>query len=115
MFRRSDAQEAELQQVMAAQQEPASSEFHRWLTPEGFGGRFGMTDSDLETTSRRLTVHGFEDKSISRARDRITFSGTAEQVTTAFSTILHHFQADGEVHVAPHTVLSLPPISQPSP
>lgn len=108
VFRRTDAQEAELQQLMAAQQDPASPQFHRWLTPEGFGVRFGMTDSDLETTSRWLSGHGFEISGVSRARDRITFSGTAEQVTAAFSATLHHFLVDGEIHVAPDAVLSLP-------
>ncbi len=108
VFRRSDAQEADLQQLLAAQQDPASPQFHHWLTPEAFGQRFGMADSDLEATKQWLGAHGFEVTGVSRAHDRITFSGTARQVSDAFATNLHHFQVDGEPHIAPNSDLSLP-------
>ena len=108
VFRRSDAQEVDLQQLLRAQQDPASPDFHHWLTPEAFGQRFGMSESDLETTRRWLTARGFEVSAISRAHDRISFSGTAEQVGSAFSAPLHHFLVNGEVHLAPSSDLVLP-------
>ncbi len=108
VFRRSDAQEAELKQLLAAQQDPASSSFHRWLTPEGFGQRFGMAEEDLRAAEQWLSAQGFAVTGVTRARDRITFSGTAGQVGTAFSAPLHRFQVEGEVHVAPSADLTLP-------
>ncbi len=108
VFSRSKAQEADLQKLLAAQQDPASPEFHHWLTPENFGQRFGIADSDLETTKGWLGAHGFEITGVSRARDRITFSGTAQQVSDAFATTIHRFQVDGEPHFSPSSDLSLP-------
>ncbi|MHB1847384.1 MAG: protease pro-enzyme activation domain-containing protein, partial [Deltaproteobacteria bacterium] len=32
--------------LLAAQQEPGSVDFHRWLSPEAFGARFGSPDYD---------------------------------------------------------------------
>ncbi len=108
VFRRSDTQEADLQQLLAAQTNPASPEFHHWLTPEAFGARFGMAESDLATTSAWLSAHGFQVTAVSHARDRITFSGNAAQVQAAFGTTPHHYQIDGEVHLAPNSNLTLP-------
>ena len=122
VFRRSDAQSADLEHLLASQQDPASSEFHHWLTPESFGRRFGIVDADLATTKSWLSGHGFDVTSVSRAHDRITFSGTAAQVSTAFGSILHQFrlsdspaepqhagfQANEELHFAPRSALSLP-------
>ena len=47
-FRRSAAQEAELQSLLIAQQDPNSPRYHRWLTPEEFGAHFGLPESELE-------------------------------------------------------------------
>ena len=108
VFRRSEAQEAELQRLLAAQQDSTSAEFHHWLTPEGFGQRFGMADADIEATRRWLSGKGFAVAGVSRARDRITFSGTAGQVASAFLAPLHRYQMDGVAHFAPNADLSLP-------
>src|SRR5947209_12161801 len=35
------AQEADLTAFLAAQQDPSSADYHRWLTPEDYGRRFG--------------------------------------------------------------------------
>ena len=67
-----------------------------------------MADADLEATQRWLTSRGFTLNGISRSRDRITFSGTAAQVATAFGATLHHYQINGERHLAPSSELTLP-------
>ncbi len=108
VFRRSPAQQAELDQLLQDQGDPASPEFHHWLTPETFGDRFGMAETDLLATEGWLTSEGFQVTGRSRARDRITFSGTAAEVQAAFGTSLHRFQVDGESHFAPAADLSLP-------
>ena len=46
VFNRSAAQEADLQGLIAAQQNPSSPLFHQWLTPDQFAVRFGMADAD---------------------------------------------------------------------
>src|SRR5579864_5765627 len=37
VFNRSAAQEADLQSLIAAQQDPHSPQYHQWLSPEQFG------------------------------------------------------------------------------
>src|SRR6266567_1731181 len=41
VLRPTDAQQADLERLLAAQQDPASADYHRWLTPEQFADRFG--------------------------------------------------------------------------
>src|SRR5690242_20224894 len=53
-FKRSDAQEKALELLLQQQQDPASPNYHKWLTPEQFADRFGMTDTDLAKVSSWL-------------------------------------------------------------
>ncbi|WP_353063763.1 protease pro-enzyme activation domain-containing protein [Tunturibacter psychrotolerans] len=108
VFKRSPAQEADLQQLLASQQNPSSPLYHQWLTPDTFATRFGMADEDLAAAETWLQSHGFHIESTTRSRDRITFSGTATQVQSAFGTDLHYYQVDGEQHFAPAADLTLP-------
>src|SRR5512140_82089 len=39
VFARTAAQQAELDRLLAAQHDPTSGEYHKWLTPEEFGDR----------------------------------------------------------------------------
>src|SRR5580658_5870231 len=42
----SPAQQKELDQLLADQQDRQSSSFHRWLSPEQFADRFGLSSED---------------------------------------------------------------------
>jgi subtilase family serine protease len=108
VFKRSAAQEATLKELLAAQQDTASSLYHHWLTPETFAARFGVADEDIAATETWRVSHGFHMQSVARSRDRISFSGTAAQIQSAFGTELHHYRTDGELHFAPASDLSLP-------
>jgi hypothetical protein len=108
VFKRSATQEAALEELIAAQQNPISPMYHRWLTPETFAIRFGMANEDIATTQTWLISCGFHIENVARSRDRITFSGTAAQVRAAFGTELHHYQMEGELHFAPASDLTLP-------
>jgi len=108
VFKRSPEQESALQQLLAAQQNTSSPLYHHWLTPDTFAARFGMADEDLAAAETWLQSQGFQVESTSRSRDRITFSGTAAQVQSAFGTDLHYYQVDGERHFAPAADLTLP-------
>jgi subtilase family serine protease len=108
VFRRSPAQEAELKNLLSAQQNPASSLYHHWLTPETFAARFGVADQDIATTESWLRAQGFQIDNVARSRDRITFSGIAAQVRAAFGAELHLYQAEGKMHYAPVSDLTMP-------
>jgi hypothetical protein len=49
----------ELDQLLADQQDSSSPSFHRWLTPEEFGARFGASDEDIRAVTDWLGAQGF--------------------------------------------------------
>jgi hypothetical protein len=108
MFSRSAAQEADLDALIAAQQNPASPQYHRWLTSDQFAARFGMAQEDLDKVSSWLEQQGFTVDSVNRSRNAIRFSGSVSQVESAFQTQMHFYQIDGAKHFAPSTALSVP-------
>lgn len=108
VFSRSAAQEADLQTLIAAQQNPASPQYHAWLTPDQFAVRFGMSDADIAKAEAWLEQQGFTVEGVSRSKNRITFSGTAAQAEAAFDVPLHNYQTDGTTHFAPAGDISLP-------
>jgi subtilase family serine protease len=107
-FTMTAAQQAELTQLLADQQNPASPRYHQWLTPEQFGAEFGLAQVDLQKVSSWLASQGFTVTQIARGGTFIQFSGTAAQVEAAFNTQLHQVSVDGETHFTNLTSPSLP-------
>jgi hypothetical protein len=102
------AEQAELDALLAAQQDAGSGEYHRWLTQEEYGARFGLTEADLGEVTGWLAAEGLTVKGVSRSRNAIYFSGRAAQVELAFGTELHRYQLRGETHFANATQLRVP-------
>jgi subtilase family serine protease len=107
-FSRSTQQQADLDALTAAQQNPSSPQFHQWLTPAQFGARFGVADADIAKTEAWLQSEGFTVQSVSPSRNSISFSGTAALATSAFGAPLHRYSLNGENHIAPSADLALP-------
>jgi subtilase family serine protease len=96
----SAAQQAALDALVEAQQDPGSPQYQQWLTPAQFGAQFGVDSSDLALVTAWLAAHGFTVEEISSGRRLIVFSGTAVQVSSAFHTELHRYAVDGVEHIA---------------
>lgn len=92
ILKRSAAQEQALDQFLRDAQTPGSASYHKWLTPEEFGERFGAADSDLAAVTAWLESHGFAVERVHPGRIAIEFSGTAAQVKEAFNTAVHRFR-----------------------
>ncbi len=107
-FNRSAAQQADLEALLAAQQNPSSPQYHQWLTPDQFAQRFGMAQSDIDQVQSWLQQQGFSIDSIARSHNMIRFSGTVGQVESAFATQMHYYNVGGVRHFAPSTDLSVP-------
>jgi hypothetical protein len=108
VFNRSAGQEADLQALIAAQQNPAAPQYHQWLSPEQFAARFGMADVDLSKVQNWLEQQGFSIDSVARSKNAIHFTGTVRQVEAAFQTEMHLYKINGTQHFAPSTALSAP-------
>ena len=83
-LRRTAEQQRDLEQLLAAQQNPASADYHKWLTPEEFADRFGASHGDLERMREWLENQGFHIQAVAHGRTFVRFDGTAEQVRKAF-------------------------------
>jgi pseudomonalisin len=89
-----------LNQLVDAQHNPESPYYHRWLTPEQYGERFGVSDSDAAQIVAWLQGHGMEVEELTAGHRSIIFSGTAAQVQAAFHTPIHIYKIGDEVHHA---------------
>ncbi|HZU22584.1 MAG TPA: S53 family peptidase, partial [Terriglobales bacterium] len=100
VFARSAAQQQALDALLQAQQDRTSPQYHQWLSPEQFGERFGMSDSDLAKVKTWLQQQGFTVTEVARSRDSVTFRGTVAQVNAAFATSIDRYKVNGETHFA---------------
>ena len=99
-LRRSDEQETALKQLVDEQQDKNSPNFHKWLTPEEIGARFGPSDTDIATLTSWLTAHGFNNVSVSKGRTTVEFSGSAGAMRQAFGVSMHRFSYLGKSRTA---------------
>ena len=113
VLRPSATQQAALEQLLAEQQDPASSNYHKWLTPETYAERFGASAADLEKIAAWLRSEGFTVRYTARGRDFISFGGTAGQVQAALHTEIHRYLVGAETHFANASDLSLPAAIEP--
>ncbi len=107
-FKMSDAQQAELNQLLEEQQNPSSVEYHKWLTPEEYGQRFGISTTDVDKIVAWLESSGFSNVQVNRSRTAVSMSGTAGLVRSNFQTPIHRYQTGGVEHYANSTDPKLP-------
>jgi len=110
VLKQTPEQTADLEQFLERQRDPATTDYHNWLTPEQYGERFGVSQNDLDRLAEWLRSMGFLVDTIARARNWIVFSGTAGQVSRAFHTELHRYQAGREMHFSNASALLVPAV-----
>jgi subtilase family serine protease len=99
-LKRSSESEKALALYIDQLQEPASPNYHQWLTPTQFADQFGVAAADVATVSAWLQSHGLTVNGAPARGLTIDFSGTAGQVRSAFRTEIHHLNVDGVAHIA---------------
>jgi subtilase family serine protease len=107
-FKLSSPQQADLDRLLREQQDPSSPNYHKWLTPDEYAARFGMTSADLAKVADWVKSQGLKIEQISRSRTEISLSGTVALIERAFHTELHNYAINGKRHFANATDLSLP-------
>jgi pseudomonalisin len=101
-------QQKALEQLIADQHNPNSGRYHQWLTPENFGGQFGVSDRDLAQVVQWLKSRGLEVNEIPAGRRSIVFSGSVDQVESAFHTQVRAYRVGSEMHYANATEPEIP-------
>ena len=96
LLKRPDDRQDAFEQLLREQQDPASANFHNWLTPVEIGERFGPGAQDVDAVESWLSSQGLRVDGISNSRMRIRFSGSAARVGAAFGSSMHVYQVEGE-------------------
>jgi uncharacterized protein (TIGR03437 family) len=104
----SAAQQADLERLLDEQLDPSSPDYHRWLTPEQFAGRFGLASRDYAAVVSWLESHHLHIEQVARARNFVAFSGAARDIERGFHTEIRRYLVDGQAHVANATDVSIP-------
>ena len=100
--------QAAREQFLKDQQDPASPEYHHWLTPEAYGARFGPSPAQVDAAASWLASHGLRVDRVAPSGQAITFSGAAAQVEEAFATPILEYQVDGVRHRANAAPVTVP-------
>jgi pseudomonalisin len=88
----------ELKQLLADQQNPNSVNYHRWLTPQEFGSRFGVSQAQYQRTVEWLQSNGFSVKMQPGNRLRIYFEGAAQDVERSFGVNIGLYEYNGKTY-----------------
>ncbi len=99
-FARSADQQKQLDQLLDELQRPGSANYHRWLSPEEYAARFGLSDADMGRVDKWLRGSGLQIDHRGRTRSYVMVSGTANQVQQAFGTELRRYEFRGKRHFA---------------
>ena len=79
-----DAQQVALNQLVAQQHDPQSSQYHRFLTPEQYAAHFGASQNDIDNVTGWLKQQGFQIEEVTANHLSTVFSGDAYAVENAF-------------------------------
>jgi hypothetical protein len=100
--------QTQIQALLDHQQDRASSDYHRWLSPEQFGQQFGPVPQDLLAVKGWLAQQGLQVTSVAKSGLWMEVSGTSGQIERTFQTQMRQYQVGGELHIANATNLSIP-------
>lgn len=98
LLKRSPEQESALHSFLASQQDPNSPNYHKWLSPQEFGKRFGVSDSDVQTVTGYLAGQGMRVGRVYGSRMAIEVGATAGQIRSAFGTEIHAYSVAGKTY-----------------
>ena len=102
---------AALDQLLADQQNKASSSYHKWLTPADFNARFGPTAVSMANVQKALVAQGLTVAAVHPRSFEVT--GPAASVSRTFATRLQTVQPrTGPMRMAAATPLALPAVLQ---
>ncbi|HUJ41878.1 MAG TPA: S53 family peptidase [Candidatus Acidoferrales bacterium] len=96
-MRQSPATREAMTQYVSSLSNPASPNYHKWMSPAEFSSRFGPDPQDVATVKGWLESNGMTVNHV-YSNGVIDFSGTAGAIRQAFHTEIHHLTVDGVNH-----------------
>jgi subtilase family serine protease len=58
LYRPSSAQQVKLEQLLKDQQDPSSSQYHKWITPSQYANDYGLPETTVQTITNWLKSGG---------------------------------------------------------
>ncbi|SIT49372.1 putative Sedolisin [Paraburkholderia ribeironis] len=86
------ARQTKLNQLLVAQNDPASPHYHKWVTAQEYGNSFGASDTDVEAVKAWLISQGFSVSAVYPSKSLIAFDGTSGMVKAAFNTQMKRYR-----------------------
>ncbi len=80
--------------------DPASLNYHRWITPEEFGERFGASPGDIALVEHWASANGFQVTYVAKGRRLIVLSATVAVAQKALSTTFGAYLRSGATPTA---------------
>ena len=102
------AQQQALAAELASLQNPSSSSYHHWLTPQAFAQSYANDASDVSAVAAWLESQGFTVAPLPAGRGWIEFSGTVGQVEQAFGAQIHRVYLSGGTRAVLTTDIAVP-------
>jgi subtilase family serine protease len=99
---------AQLKALIAAQNDPHSTLYHQFLTPDQFTQQFGPTQATVNTVSAYLRGQGLSVTSLSHNHTLIDATGSVASARKAFAVHIGDFTIDGRAVYAPTDEPSVP-------
>jgi len=108
LFRMSPERRALQKHALAQIQNPGSSRYHQWLSPEQYAMEFGAAREDVARAAEWLTSLGLSVDGLSRTGTRLAFHGTVAQIERAFQTEMHEYRLGEDIHFSISRAPSVP-------
>ncbi|HEY9127088.1 MAG TPA: protease pro-enzyme activation domain-containing protein, partial [Acidobacteriaceae bacterium] len=108
LLKRSGAQQQALTEYLSDLQNPASANYHHWLTPGQFANSFGVNAEDVQAVTGWLESQGFKIDKVATARNLVEFSGTASQLEQTFQAKIHRFSVAGKTQATSVNNIQVP-------
>jgi subtilase family serine protease len=108
ILQRTPEQQAELDNLLARQQQPTAAEYHKWLTPKEMGERFGASQEDIAAITNWLQGQGIRVNGVMNNATFIDFTASAQQLRETFGANLHYFNIGGRKYYANTTEITIP-------
>ena len=84
--------EQELRKLITELYDPNSTNYHKWLSPEDFGSRFGRSEAEINTAINWLLSQGFTIEQTWPNRLAISFSASTELIEKAFDIEINEYK-----------------------
>ena len=95
-----------LDALVADQQDPKSTSYHKWLTPDQFNAQFGPSSTSVANVTQALQAQGLRVSGLSGRAVQVV--GTAAAVANAFSTSLSTVAVGGRTNLIASAPMQLP-------